>query len=74
MVYYDRKPVCCTSETEPVMGGNDSVFLHEFIYNMYPGPRGFSWAVRVAKRGEREKHLVYLGLESHFHADARVRI
>ena len=50
----------------------------------YPGPRGFSFfffsderaakrRARVAKRRER-KTPGYLGLESHFHADARVRI
>ena len=40
----------------------------------YPGPRGFSFffsdeRARVAKRRER-KTSGYLGLESHFHADA----
>ena len=47
----------------------------------YPGPRGFSFfsderaakQARVAERQER-KTSGYLGLESHFHADARVRI
>ena len=48
----------------------------------YPGPRGFSFffneratkrRTRVAKRRER-KTSGYLRLESHFHADARVRI
>ena len=57
------------------------------LMSPYPGPRGFSWffsswesreraakrRTRVAKRRER-KTSGYLGLESHFHADARVRI
>ena len=53
-----------------------------FSQNRYPGPRGFPFfsderaakrRARVAKRRER-KTSGYLGLESHFHADARVRI
>ena len=48
---------------------------------MYPGPRGFSRASRKPRSsedelrsGEKRKTSGYLGLESHFHADARVRI
>ena len=54
---------------------------------LYPGPRGFSWffcawesCKRAAKRRTRgakqqeRKTSGYLGLESHFHADPRVRI
>ena len=61
-------------------------FVSNHNYN-YPGPRGFSWyftawescekaakrRTRVVKRRER-KTSGYFGLESHFHADARVRI
>ena len=53
----------------------------------YPGPRGFSWFFTACESCERavnwqtwvpkqqeRKTSGYLGLESHFHADARVRI
>ena len=47
----------------------------------YPGPGGFSWAAKEPRSGEDEsqsgenrKTSGYLGVESHFHADARVRI
>ena len=56
--------------------------------NRYPGPRGFSWFFFAKERASREaattsresdeererKTSGYLGLESHFHADDRVRI
>ena len=51
------------------------------LVSLYPGPRGFSWTSREPRSsedelrsGEKRKTSGYLGLESHFHADARVRI
>ena len=59
-----------------------NLFLSKFIFrNSYPGPRGFSWAAREPRRGEvetrsgeKKKTSGYFGLESHFHADSRVKI
>ena len=61
--------------------------FQRLLSHFYPGPRGFCWFFsawesreRAAKRRTRvtkpreRKTSGYLGLESHFHADARVRI
>ena len=67
----------------------NSTSLRFKMSKQYPGPRGISWFFLAKeiknkprsddnesrkRRGEREKNPCYLCLESHFHADDRVRI
>ena len=44
--------------------------MASFATGHYPAPRGFSYATREPRSGEKVKISGYVGLESHFHVDA----
>ena len=44
--------------------------MASFATGHYPAPRGFSYATREPRSGEKAKISGYVGLESHFHVDA----